>query len=238
MKKVLLFTAVLGWVACGEPEPVIDYKAIADSMERRADSLLNNFELILADTPDVRLDSALPEGGAVTLNPKSCQLEYSEKAQSALLAAQPEFETWDLSEFSRYCGGPNSMFECSYHQLPYAVVGDFNGDDILDAVLFGHTYTSDMLLGIVSDGDEFYVHIIEEGGVLTDPTQPSWKGQPEDEIGLYLHLMYEKPQELHSPYEDEPLALKNDGFTMIYCEKAAVLYYFKDGQFVTYTTGD
>jgi hypothetical protein len=52
------------------------------------------------------------------------------------------------------------------------------------------------------------------------------------------YLTYQKPGTIRSGHEKQPLTLTTDAFQIVFFEKAAALYYYKDGAFRKYFTAD
>jgi hypothetical protein len=158
----------------------------------------------------------------------------SDNMEKALRNYDPEFTVWSQRD---YIPDITKGYPFSRKQAPFAVIGDFNGDRILDVVLQGHNKKEDLIICLMSDSRKLRVMEIERGP-LTIPQRQSYDLGPHTEYGQWIFLTFVAPGKIESPYEDNPLELKTDAFELNYFEKASVVYYFKRGQFHKYITGD
>lgn len=131
-----------------------------------------------------------------------------------------------------------SEYRFSSAQAPAAVVGDFNGDKALDAVLMGRNETSDLLIALLSQGNSFKVVEVAKLPLSDPKTLRNQMGKASG-YGLSAYLTLAPRSKVASPHEGRPLDLEADGFELHYYGKASVLYYLgKEGRFLTYVTGD
>jgi hypothetical protein len=108
----------------------------------------------------------------------------------------------------------------------FAVIGDFDGDGRKDAVVHGATDSAIVLVAVLNKRSG--ARTVEIGDARGDlPARALWR-----------YLVHHPPGTIESPMEARPLQLKNDAFGLISFEKGGVLYYYRDGRFVRYTTGD
>lgn len=145
------------------------------------------------------------------------------------------FTTWNQND---YIPSLLKYYKFSTKQIPSAVIGDLNGDEILDVVLQGHNKNNDLLICVLSNGKNFKVAEIRKYLRLTDPKK-KWLGvMGHKEYGLWSYLTFTPSGKVGSPIEEKPLDLKTDAFEFSRYEKASTLYYYKDGRFLEYSTGD
>lgn len=157
-----------------------------------------------------------------------------EAMEEALQGYDPEFI---LRRHSDYLPSLIKHYPFSIKQTPFAVIGDFNGDRILDVVLEGHNRSNDLLICILSYAKSFKIVEIKRNR-LTNPKE-EWYGMGNHkEYGLWVYLTFVPPRKIDSPFEKRPLKLKTDAFELNWFEKASVLYYFENDNFLKYTTGD
>ncbi len=170
-------------------------------------------------------------------------IELPEKMQSALMNFSATFVPWKQSQ---YWPSGIADYPFSERQAPFAVVGDFNGDGILDVVLVGHDAGNDVAVALLSKGDSFEPLEIwraplsyPEKEVIEGPAS----GQPLG-TGLYEWLLLE-PKESKKASGDpkliekpdgsrEPLTLKGDAFHYIIYEKGDNLFVLQGHKFVEY----
>lgn len=125
------------------------------------------------------------------------------------------------------------------YQTPSAVIGDFNGDDAVDAVMMGHDKANNLTIAIMSGNNDY--NIIELGkGPLKNPKE-DWLGVYDGddgvEYGFYTSLSLVQPGKIKT-YNGSEINLTTDAFEIEVFEKASTLFIYKDGKFVSYTLSD
>lgn len=143
----------------------------------------------------------------------------------------PSFTTWRLDDYL-----PRLAREYLFTgaDAPFAVVGDFNGDKIPDMVLDGHASKYAPCISVLSEGSGY--RIVEMQRVeLFDPHQIRC-GEGEYGISEYFGLV--PAGKIESAWEDNSLMLEADAFETVFYGKGAMVYYYKDGKWEQYTTGD
>jgi len=147
-----------------------------------------------------------------------------------------DFEVWNQND---YLPSIANSYRYSPRQTPSAVIGDFNGDGIKDAILDGHNKQNSLRIAILSDGTDFNVMEMQKGR-LGNPKESSYgMGRGRKEYGFWVFLtLVDGPTEISSPVEQHTLDLENDAFEVSYLEKASRLFYFIDGAWRSYATGD
>ncbi len=149
-----------------------------------------------------------------------------ENVQSYLDVATSGYELPE-GEFEPYL---KSYFEEQAQAEPWAVEGDFNGDNISDwAGLLRNRDSRIDLLVVYSVEDEYVHSVLATLGA--------------DENGIYFGVVLEPAGEVHGfPLDDdEPdpvVTLRNPGVHLIYYEKSSVLYYWDNGKFREFWTSD
>lgn len=165
-------------------------------------------------------------------------VEISEAMWPALKAFNPDFTVWDRED---YVPGILKHYELTQKQCPQAVFGDFNGDLTGDVVLNGHDKKQMLHIAILSYKKDtgafgYKVQIIRKGPLFNPKELPC--SSPEIK-GLGAYLTYSPPKRFKSEFEEKPLNLKTDAFELQdACVSSTALYYYKDGEFHTYITGD
>ena len=170
--------------------------------------------------------------------------------ESALRAFDPDFRVRRLSDYPPYMWRPGCTPspECAQRhyrlkprEAPFAVVGDFNGDGILDAVMDGDNRINGRRIFILTNRQTFSASEVEE--FMRIPTEiessRSTRGAGRDwEDGIGEGLSWVKPGTYRTPYEPQPLVLRTDGFVVSYFGKAAVLWYLRDGKWNQFILSD
>ena len=190
--------------------------------------LISESKLILGRSPDA-LDAPFPEmSGDIALIRKKgsrAELYLPPRMRSSLASFDSDFTIWGLSDYNALLLG---WYPYSETNLPFVVLGDFNGDTKQDVVLHGHNTSADMVICLLSTSNGYHILIVDKWEVQ------DWTRSSHHDI----YLTHVGPGLIESGFEDEPLRLTTDGFQIGYFEKAATLYYYKEGRFRQYTTAD
>lgn len=137
--------------------------------------------------------------------------------QSQLEKDYPGFQEWPLAH---YHVDVRTGFDFTSHQLPSAVVADFNGDGVPDVVLAGHTASRSLIVCLLSRVGRY-----ETVAIADTPYTP----RPDAE-GAIEALMYQKAGLVGDA--SRPIArIRYAGFHVVWWEKAGELYFWKDGSF-------
>ncbi|MHB0997479.1 MAG: hypothetical protein ACYC2I_14030 [Elusimicrobiales bacterium] len=174
------------------------------------------------------------------------EVEYNIVLSSAMAMAlqkyDSDFKAWEARNFSPLLRG---VYEYkSFHpwkpflswQMPAAVIGDFNADNMPDAVLLGRNKTHGRRIALLSGGDGYSVVKFTEDYPLVDPLTPNYKiGNNLEE---YLEFITPHKIEANPAYNRPELDLKTDAFKFGVFEKSSGIYIYKDGKFVDYTLSD
>ena len=123
-------------------------------------------------------------------------------------------------------------------QLPFAVIGDFNGDGTMDVVLQGYNKTSELVIAVLSakGGGPIVMEVVRSR--LVDPKTELYTVGEQNEYGLWTYLTFVPKGNVDSAFAARPLKLSTDAFQLNYFEKASVLYYLSGYQFMKYVTSD
>lgn len=170
--------------------------------------------------------------------------------EAALRAFDPEFRVRRLSDYPPYMWRPGCTWspECARglyrlkpREAPFAVVGDFNGDGILDAVIDGDNRESGRRIVVLSNRQTLSVSELDSLGRISNDIESSRsnKGASRDwEDGIGVGLSWAKPDTYRTPYEPQALVLRTDAFVVSYFEKASVLYYLQNGKWNKFMLSD
>lgn len=124
-------------------------------------------------------------------------------------------------------------YEITERQVPFAVIGDFNGDNALDVVVNGCSPTRCGPIAVFSRGKGYVAVDLRPGSKQDEGFQPPIDGLREDVLVLVKAGVVRS-----SGWEPKPLRLKMDAVQEFYWGKGSAIYYYADGVFKRYTTGD
>jgi len=155
----------------------------------------------------------------------SYQLIIPECMKEKLNLYDPEFIIWKLDDYDSFYLKSYSITD---KQLPFAVIGDFNGDGTEDLAVEGHNNIATKFIALVSDSNDYNVIEIETSE-LNKSNGKYYSG---------VVYSYTGPGLIKSEWESSPLELLNDAIMCTIPESAALVYYYKDGKFITYMTAD
>ena len=171
--------------------------------------------------------------------------------EAALKSFDPEFSIHHLADYPPYmwrrgctwspeCG--RNIYRLNPREAPFAVVGDFNGDGILDVVMDGANRTTMRRIVLLSIGQTFSASEVDVLGPVSRTNLDFYRskqGADRDwEDGIDVGLSLAKPATYRSPYEPQPLVLTTDGFIVSYFEKASGLRYLRNGTWHKFTLTD
>ncbi|USN48051.1 MAG: hypothetical protein H6626_02875 [Pseudobdellovibrionaceae bacterium] len=162
-------------------------------------------------------------------------LELGEKVKKTVKEYDANFEVYKFDDFMPTV---KKSLKPDSKQNFVSVIGDMNGDKVLDVILSGYNKKNDILIAVVSSEKEYKVIEISKGAKTS--LKENWMVtiSGKKEYGLSDFISYEKPRKVKSPYEKDELDLKNDAFSLNFWEKSSTIYYFKNGKFEPYTTSD
>lgn len=161
-------------------------------------------------------------------------LNLTKEQRLAIKAYNPDFQ---IRERTHYLPSLLKQYPFSNSQLPFAVIGDFDGDGVKDAVLQGHDKANELLIAVLSSGG--VPGVVEAlRSKLIDAKTEFYEMGDHTEYGLWTYLTIVPKGMVNSPFANQPLKLTTDAFQVNYFEKAAVLYYLSGHVFLKYLTGD
>lgn len=169
--------------------------------------------------PEIRFDDSV-----------TVRLELPPPMARLLADSAPGFVPWSLAHYTPDVRGwalPKSRSALS------VVIGDFNGDKVLDVVADGYDRSRTLQIALVSNAGGWLFITLHAHPLDTVPVPAA---NPYARLGEYLTLA--PPGRYESNFEDEPLVLKSDGFYQVYFEKAAVLNYFDGRTLVSWVATD
>lgn len=159
--------------------------------------------------------------------------------KKALDDYSPDFMTWDRNDFVPHI---LKTYDLRKNQSPQAVFGDFNGDLTGDVVLWGRDGRNILLIAVLSYEKEdmsigYKVHAILKGPPIKNPRMVPCSSS--DVTGIGSYLTYFPPGKIKSEFQENELALTTDAFKLQdACIPSVSIYYYRDGRFYSYITGD
>ena len=136
---------------------------------------------------------------------------------------------------------PTAWYRITERQALFAVVGDFNGDSILDLVVDGDNHVEGLRLAVLSDGAGFRVERLGQLEPIS-ATVRQFRERPRQrndaDFGVAVGLEVWGPGKLKSEFEEEALVLTTDAFIAHTFEKAGSLYYYRAGKWHRYSVID
>ena len=155
---------------------------------------------------------------SITVRNAPAGLILPPRFEAALARYDPAFRRWQDSEF---IPSVREAYSYSRRQAPFAVVGDFNSDGVLDAALLGKTGSERVLLALVDTAGSVRVSELER-----HPHVPSWIDTgARIESGEWIFLRLKPIREATScarvSYQDR----SGDAIVLEYFEKAATVHY-------------
>ena len=148
-----------------------------------------------------------------------------------------DYPPWALSTCDEDRRNCKPFGKVNPREAPFAVIGDFNGDKVLDVAVDGDSTR----VVIMSAGSAFTAQVVDSIG----PIPPSIlelrrRARTEEEgyLGVDSGLSLTRPGVVRSSFEPGPLTLKTDAIHIHYYEKASEIMYFRNGKWLRYSTSD
>lgn len=158
-------------------------------------------------------------------------LSFSTKITSVVRNCDADFETWTQDD---YLATIPKIYEFSQKQFPFAVIGDFNGDNLPDAILTGHSQKAKSVsIIILSHKNDYKIHDCSKGEYV-DPRKEWYLDEP----GFFSYLEYVSPKNFTGVFAGHPLELTRDAYKWSVFEKTSSIYYFDGRDFQEYLVSD
>ena len=147
------------------------------------------------------------------------------KMKKAIQGFNPDFEMWKFEDYSPKIVNDDHQKD-NPRQLPFALIVDANKANIPDVILDGHDKKKALLIGVISENDEYRVLIIEEAKLTSPRTiQNMFEGKKEYGLSYYLWTLKEKKE----------TKKKNEVFMIGYPQQTTVDHkLLTNGSFVVY----
>jgi hypothetical protein len=148
---------------------------------------------------------------------------------AALSSYDPEFRPWNMRPYPEWILDVDPLVPTA-RQAPFAVIGDLNGDGRLDLVIDGRGAGYIARVVLMTEGSE--VRVLEHARRALPAQEAVYKGGFGEAIRLVEPGTYES-------YFDQPtLELERDAFEWLFLEKAAVIVYWREGEFREWISAD
>lgn len=141
----------------------------------------------------------------------------------ALEACEPGFHPYSLRDYAPYLRGLSFPHDTT--EMLSSVIGDFDGDSMLDVYAIGRTEQYSLDLAVLSNGGRYEVHVL-----LRSPVA-DLRGQ----LATVLSLV--KPG-IVVGLEGDTVHLRTDAIGEDEDEKVDGLCYYRNGHFLWLSTGD
>ena len=155
---------------------------------------------------------AVPQPAPPTYDPNGPRVEYRIALPSAmkrvLRAFDPGFKVWEQSDYSV---ADVRRYPFSLQSTPSAVVGDFNGDGRLDAVLAGRNKYGPEILAVMSASATYRVVLISRWSAF-DALRGKDMAVPKTAFGLLAFVPKGKTYDIGGDTVTRLFTFKNDGF--------------------------
>ena len=161
-----------------------------------------------------------------------------QKMKKAIQGFNPDFEMWKLEDYTPTILNEDHQKD-NPKKLPFALIVDANKDNMPDVILDGHDKEKALLIGVISEKDEYRVLIIEEKRLVSPRTiENMFEGKKEYGLSYFLWTLEtskeikEKNEIFMIGYPQQTTAdgeLLNDGSFAIYS-------YFNEKFYVEYLT--
>jgi len=117
-----------------------------------------------------------------------------QKMKKAIKNFNPDFEMWKLEDYSPTILNDDHQKD-NPRKLPFALIVDANKDNIPDVILDGHDKEKALLIGVISENDEYRVLIIDKRKLYNPRTiENIFEGKKEYGLVYYLWILEHRKQ--------------------------------------------
>jgi hypothetical protein len=150
------------------------------------------------------------------------EVSLPESMAAAIQRRFPGFTFWTLSD---YGWGIPETYTVTIRQVPWAAIGDFDGDGCEDLVAEGHTDARELRI-CVWGGSSREILVLED-----EPRDPS--NVPRGTV-----LEYVEPGPHGTNFSYDEIFIWTDAFFSYVWDKAGSIHYWKDGAFRAFYAAD
>ena len=109
------------------------------------------------------------------------------KMKKAIESFNPDFEMWNTEDYTPKVVNDDPQKD-NPKKLPFALIVDANKDNIPDVILDGHDEGNYLLIGVISEKDEYRVLLIDKKTLYFYPRKMENTFEGKDEYGLPYYL--------------------------------------------------
>jgi hypothetical protein len=109
------------------------------------------------------------------------------KMKKAIKAFNPDFVLWKTEDYTRKVVNDDPQKD-NPKKLPFALIVDANKDNIPDVILDGHDKEKFLLIGVISEKDDYRVLLIQERTLHFYPRKMENTFEGKNEYGLPYYL--------------------------------------------------
>ena len=108
------------------------------------------------------------------------------KMKKAIENFNPDFEMWKIEDYTPKVVNDDHQKD-NPRKLPFALIVDANKDNIHDVILDGHDKKKALLIGVISENDEYRILLIDKRTLYNPRTiQNMFEGKKESGLVYYL----------------------------------------------------
>jgi hypothetical protein len=110
-----------------------------------------------------------------------------QKMKKAIDAFNPDFEMWKIEDYTPKVVNDDPQKD-NPRKLPFALIVDANKDNMPDVILDGHDKEKFLLIGVISEKDDYRVLLIQEKTLYFYPKKMENTFEGKNEYGLPYYL--------------------------------------------------
>ena len=117
-----------------------------------------------------------------------------QKMKKAIEAFNPDFEMWKFEDYTPQVVNDDHQKD-NPRKLPFALIVDANKDNIPDVILDGHDKEKALLIGVISENDEYRVLLIDKRKLYNPRTiENMFEGKKEYGLVYYLWSLEDRKE--------------------------------------------
>ena len=117
-----------------------------------------------------------------------------QKMKKAIEAFNPDFEMWKFEDYTPPVVNDDHEKD-NPRKLPFALIVDANKDNIPDVILDGHDKEKALLIGVISENDEYRVLLIDKRKLYNPRTiENMFEGKKEYGLVYYLWSLEDRKE--------------------------------------------